>query len=251
MIFIENPAARLLEILEKGKAINPNQSCSNTWKSILNSEGLSDDFLLSRLAKVMKLPNEVYELLCLLEMSEKHKRANQYWMNQVSKGFLAQQLNSNWHSFIVYIDDHTIDYLAMTSEVLDIKSTIKPNASQELSEIKSTFQTLLDEILKNELLDTEVRRYLVRSLQRIIIAIDEHFISGYTPIIEAIETTIGYVALDSKTPEKKVATAFYETGMCEKFFTALNIISAMVTMATGIPQLSSHLMQSLLPLLKD
>lgn len=250
MILIENPAARLLAILEEGKTIPANQSCRNAWNKILGTEALPDKFLLSRLAKVIELPNQTSELLELLNTSKNLERANQYWINQVNGGFINQKLNGAWDSFISGIDERTIDALTHTTELLETKSTIKSDAPQDLSEIKSAFQKLLDEILINEELDKDVKRYLVRSLQRIIVAIDEHFISGYTPIIEAIETTIGYAVLDSKTSEKKVATAFYETGMWEGFFTALNIISALVTLRTGVPQISTDLFQSLLPLIK-
>lgn len=251
MILIENPAARLLAILEKGKTIAGDQHCRTAWNKILGTEALSDKFLLSRLAKVIELPSQTSDLLELLDISEKHKSANQHWINQVNTGFMNQKLNGQWSEFINLIDGHTINYLAMTSEFLEMKSTINSDTPQELSEIKSAFQNLLDNILVNEELDKDVKRYLVRNLQRIIVAIDEHFISGYTPIIEAMETTIGYAVLDSRTTEKKVATAFYDTGMAKEFFTALNIISALVTVVMGVPQLSTDLFQSLLPLLKD
>ncbi|MEI6706132.1 MAG: hypothetical protein WCK96_03235 [Methylococcales bacterium] len=254
MILIENPAARLLAILEKGKTIPPNETCENAWIKILETQRSTNSLFFTRLAKVMELTNQSSKLLENLDLTEKFKRANQHWVNQVNAAFVNQKLNGQWETFIKYIDDRTIDGLTTATEHFEMKLAINlnvPQAQEKLSEIKSTFQTLLDDILKNEEIDKEVKRYLVRSLQRVIVAIEEHFISGYTPIIEAIETTIGYAVVDSKTPEKKVVTAFYETGMFEKFFTALNIISALVTLRTGIPQLSTDMFQSLLPLLKD
>ena len=250
MILIENPAARLLAILEKGKAIGATQSCEHAWQIILGTQQLSDSLFFNRLAKVMELANQASELLENLEVSERFKNANQYWISQINIGFRNQKLNGQWGTFINHIDERTIDSLATATEHFETKLALTQMPQEKLSEIKSTFQTLLNDILANEEVDKGVKKYLVRSLQRIIVAIDEHFISGYTPIIEAIETTIGYAVLDSKTPEKKVYTAFYDTGMAKEVFTALNIISAMVTLATGIPQLSTDLIPSLLPLLK-
>jgi transcription termination factor NusB len=251
MILIENPAARLLAILEKGKAIDATQPCERAWQIILDTQRSSDSLFFNRLAKVMELANQASELLENLEVSERFKNANQYWIGQINIGFRNQKLNGQWGTFINHIDERTIDSLATATEHFETKLALTQMPQEKLSEIKSTFQKLLDDILTNEDLDKEIKLYLVRSLQRIIVAIDEHFISGYTPIIEAIETTIGYVALDSKTDDKKVYTAFYETGMAKECCTALNIISAMVTLATGIPQLSTDFIPLLLPLLKD
>ena len=251
MILIENPAARLLAILEKGKSIPPEQTCHSAWNNLLDTHAAPNTFL-PRLAKVMELPNQTVELLDLLDTSDRQKNVNKYWINQVNAGFINQSVNSSWATFINHIDDHTIDYLVMTSELLDAKSNINANTpTQALSDIKQTLQNLLNDTLENDELDKEIKRYLVRSLQRVIVAIDEHFISGYTPIVEAIETTIGYMVLDSKTDDKKVYSAFYDTGIAKEFFNALGIISTLVTLATGVPLIANDLYQALLPILKS
>ncbi|MDD5215896.1 MAG: hypothetical protein PHQ03_10220 [Methylococcales bacterium] len=250
MILIENPAARLLAILEKGKSIPPEQTCQSAWNTLLDVHATPNMFL-PRLAKVMELPNQIIELLDLLDTKDKQKNANKHWIGQVNTGFMCQSLNSQWVTFIQHIDEHTINYLIIISDIIEKQSNIKAqDSTQELSDIKQTLQNLLNDILGNEELDKDkdIKRYLVRSLQRVIVAIDEHFISGYTPIIEAIETTIGYMALDFKTDEKKVYSAFYDTGVAKELVAALYIISAMVTLATGIPQLSNDFFQSLLHL---
>lgn len=251
MILIENPAARLLAILEKGKSISSETFCRNVWTEILDVETVPD-MLLPRLAKVIELPNQTIELLNILDTSDKHKNASQHWISQVNGGFINQSLHGKWETFISYIDVHTINYLAMTSEFFEMKSNIKShNETQELSDIRQTLQKLLNDILENEELDKDIKRYLVRSLQRVIVAIDEHFISGYTPIIEAIETTLGHLVIDRTSEGEKVRTAFYKTGVVGEFFDALNIISAMVTLRSGLPLISYESYQALLPLLPN
>jgi len=249
MIIIENPAARLLEILEKGQSIKKETGCYIAWIQILELRKDDQILLMSRLAKVMNLPNQIVELLNLLNASEKVKKANQHWINKVNQGFINQVLSSKWETFINQIDMHTFDSLVMTSEFLATKSTIQEDNPQKLSEVRLSFQSLLDSILSNEKLDKDIKLYLIRTLQRIIVSIDEYFISGYIPIVDAIETAIGHLAVDSKTEEKKVYQAFYETGVIKELFTALNIISAMVTLETGMPQITNDFFQSL-PLLK-
>jgi hypothetical protein len=250
MILIENQVARLLEILKKGKTIKPNTSCIEAWRTLLETK--DQIILLPRLAKIMELPGQIIESFNSLGINDESiKTTNSYWHGQVNSGFSNQKIDGTWDTFISQIDIHAINYLSLASGFFVMHSNVNQNLpTQELSEIKQSLQTSLDSVLKNDELDKDIRRYLVRSLQRIILAIDEYFISGYTPIIEAIETTIGYAALDSKTDEKKFVSAFYDTGVAKEFFTALNIISAMVTLATGVPQLSSDWVH-LLPFVKN
>lgn len=250
MILVENPAARLLTILEKGKSIPPERPCQNVWNDLLDV--VEPNMFLPRLAKVIVLPNQTIELLNLLDTSDRQKNANKYWVNQVNSGFMNQLVHGQWATFINYIDSHTIDYLALTSEFLETKSNIKAQDSkQELSDIRQTLQNLLNDILENEELDKDIKRYLVRCLQRVIVAIDEHFISGYTPIVEAIETTLGHLVIARISEGEKVRTAFRETGVAEKLFNVLGIISTLVTLETGVPLIAKDLYQALLPLFQN
>jgi hypothetical protein len=99
MILIENPAARLLAILEKGKTIPPNETCENAWIKILETQRSTNSLFFTRLAKVMELTNRSSKLLENLDLTEKFKRANQHWVNQVNAAFVNQKLNGQWETF--------------------------------------------------------------------------------------------------------------------------------------------------------
>ncbi|EGX8244403.1 hypothetical protein JS781_004368 [Salmonella enterica subsp. enterica serovar Reading] len=51
---IDNPAQRLLDILEAGKKLPDTWNCRNAWIELLNVEENNEQHLLSRLAKVME-----------------------------------------------------------------------------------------------------------------------------------------------------------------------------------------------------
>lgn len=50
---IDNPAQRLLDILEAGKTLPDAQNCRKAWIELLHAEENNEQHLLSRLAKVI------------------------------------------------------------------------------------------------------------------------------------------------------------------------------------------------------
>lgn len=94
---IDNPAQRLLDILEAGKTLPDAQNCRKAWIELLDAEENNEQHLLSRLAKVMELPGRI------LQVRRDHfstLRGNSiHWKTCVDRAFVSQSLNSNWQSF--------------------------------------------------------------------------------------------------------------------------------------------------------
>lgn len=246
-MLIENPAARLLEILEQGKKKSLNGSCHETWQMLLKTQNMPDSTLFVRLGKVMALPSEIMVQFEHLNASDRQKNSIHSCMANVNVGFKKQNLLLDWNSFISHINEPAMDSLDFVSDLFKHQPNITSgDHSQELSQIKETLQTLLNNILEQEDLDEEIKKFLVRSLQRIIIAIDEYFISGYVPIIEAIETIMGHAALDARTENKEFCSALKTTGAGDKLMDALNILSTIVTLTIGVPQITEGFVQYLL-----
>ncbi len=59
---IDNPAQRLLDILETGKTLPDAQNCRKAWIELLHAEENNEQHLLSRLAKVMELPGRILQV---------------------------------------------------------------------------------------------------------------------------------------------------------------------------------------------
>ena len=53
----DNPAARLLKILQDGQKIQVDARCRDVWHKLLDVETSDAALLMSRLGKVMELPN--------------------------------------------------------------------------------------------------------------------------------------------------------------------------------------------------
>ena len=224
----DNPAARLLAILEEGNRRKPEERCEKIWADLLGT-GNNKSLLMSRLGKVMSLPGEIIEVLEreFPNQGDSHR----HWSNQVNKGFMEQNLHAKWESFRSCIDQHTLNYLKLTADLLQGKTNSTLLEPATIEEVRENINSVLSEVVESELSD-DVRTYLVRALQRILVAIDEYRITGATPILEAMEVTLGHAFSD---PEYR--TALLETEMGQTVVNVLSAVASSITIAVGLPQL--------------
>ena len=130
----DNPAARLLSIIEQGKKIDVNNNCRAAWQALLSVKN-NNPLLMSRLGRVMELPE--LTIGALKEMFPQQGDTWSYWEGQVNNAFMSQDLNSTWNSFIGKIDHHSITYLRMASDLLQAKSNTKILADIQLDEARN------------------------------------------------------------------------------------------------------------------
>jgi len=228
----DNPAKRLLHILEEGKKENPSSNCRDVWFKLLEVEDENFSILISRLGKVMELPEQIVSQV----RSHNPDRQNyKHFIKQVERAFSTQHLNGMWREFDDHIDEHTITYLDMADTMLDIAKNTEILEKEVLSEMREKINDLLTGILEEENIDEHFKKYIVNYLRKITKAIEEYKISGATPIVESIEQTLGHSTLDEKYKEGLFKT---ETG--KKIITALGAVASIVTIATGLPQLPEH-----------
>ncbi len=232
----DNPAARLLSIIERGKQIAPNEVCRNAWQQILSVSN-NNPLLMSRLGKAMELPE--LTIAALQEMCPDEGNTWSHWESQVNHAFMSQNLNAGWDSFINAIDQHSVTNLRLAAGLLQAKSNTKILADSDMENVKSQLTALYEEII-NSAFDEDVKKYIARYVRKIIIAIDEYKITGALPLLEAIETAIGHAALH---PEYKNFLTDEDLG--KRLLDTLAAMANVVTVAIGSLQLS----QAIVPLL--
>jgi len=225
----DNPAARLLKILEDGKLIQPHVNCREAWQKLLNVERSDSALLMSRLGKVMELPDLIIK--DITESYPKQSSTHTHWSTTVNNGFMQQNLNGAWKEFIAHIDSHTISYLSMSADLLDMKSSTQLMNDSDIKSIRSKAEELLNEAIDANL-DPEFKKYVVRYLKKIVSAIDEYRVSGAIPISESIECAFGHAFVDEKY-RKNIST----TDFGSKFVSVLGAMASVVTIAVGLPQL--------------
>lgn len=225
----DNPAARLLKLLQDGKKIQQGIKCRDGWRQLLGVESSESALLVSRLGKIMELPDIIINEI--RENYPNQSNTHKHWSAKVNQAFMQQNLNGQWKEFIAHIDDHTISYLSMTADLLDMKSSTILMEKDELSDIREKVNGLLSQAIELNI-DEDFRKYLVRYLRKIIITIDEYHISGAIPISEAIESALGHAFMDENYRKNISETDFGATVV-----SVLGGVAAAVTIAVGLPQL--------------
>lgn len=226
----DNPAARLLSIIENGKKIDANFNCRAAWQNLLSVGNNNNPLLMSRLGKVMELPELIIN--ALKEMFPLQGNTWSHWEAQVNSGFMSQDLNASWNSFIGKIDSHSITYLKLASDLLQAKSNTKILADDQLKDVRARLFELHEDIVSRDL-DEDVKKYLSRYIKKILVSIDEYKITGALPLLETIETTVGHAHLH---PGYK--NFLTDTELGKKLLDTLASMANVVTVAVGVPQLS-------------
>lgn len=229
----DNPAYRLLALLQQGKQIDRTMNCATAWAQLFDvPEGSPDLFV--RLGKLMELPALTVSALKYTYPDEEGTWA--YWVNQLQRGFQVQALNQSWSTFIDSIDDHTITYLKMHSRLLQVKSKLKSVDEDVLNTAKKGLAEVLELLLENEDIEREVRVPLSRNIRKLISAIEEYKLTGSIGIFDSIEILVGHSYFDPK-----YASAIKETSIGEKVTGIVSTLADSMTVALGLPQLGDSL----------
>jgi uncharacterized protein YlzI (FlbEa/FlbD family) len=223
----DNPAGRLLAILKKGKTIHGHKVCKDVWFELLQA---SDDAeMLSRLGLLMELSKDA--AIKVKEDFPSESESVAHWKSQLNSAFISQNLQSNWQSFIGNIDVHTINYLSNHSTMLSLISNTKSVVDDDVEKIRDKLLEIYEEILLSNI-EQEIRIYLIRHIRKILTGIDEYFLTGALPILEAVETTIGHAYL-----HKNYASFLRDEKLGKKVLDMLNATASVVTVAAGLTQI--------------
>lgn len=226
---LDNPARRLVTILEAGKKLRGDAPCKAAWADLLGVDQNSHE-LLARMAKVMELPSLAFQVLTDADPSEADNCA--HWIAQLNNAFSQQNLSANWSTFIGQIDGHSIRYLKMHAKILGMGSNRKAIDPAELGKVRAELEGILTEVLASEEIALAPKKYLVRNLRKLITAIDEFHLTGSEAIFDAIEVLVGHAAFDQDYKESLTKNA---TG--SKLTDCLQTLANLVTVAQGYKEL--------------
>lgn len=225
----DNPAYRLLTILEEGKKIDINLNCAIVWARLLNVSTDSPD-LFARMGKVMELPSLAVSAICSAYPDEPNTWA--HWVGQVQQGFRSQSLNQPWSTFINVIDNHSINYLKIHSKLLQLKSNFKPVDQDVLENSRQGLSEVLELLLAANDIEDEVRISLSRNIRKLINSIEEYKLTGSIGIFDSLEILIGHSYFD-----QKYANAIKKSSIAEKITNLLSVLANAMTIAQGLPML--------------
>lgn len=222
----DNAARRLYDLLERGRSIQKERLCREAWGELLETK--EPALLMARLGQVMALPQAILEAV-----EEAHPgtgKHHAHWVVQLSAAFGQQNLDGQWQTFRSHLSPQTISNVAVAASALDGRSSFKHLSSDELSTIRQKVDELDNTVLEADL-PPDIRRYLVRQVQRMRAAIDEYWISGGEPLVELVETTFGHLGTNAACREA------IKTPAGQRIAVALAFVADSITVANGLPPL--------------
>lgn len=225
----DNPAARLLNILEIGKQYDVNYPCRKVWMEIFDIDDKSESVLSSRLGKTMALPEEI---ISTIERDfPGQDSTHDHWSRQVSSAFYKQDLNHSWHSFMMHIDNNTLAFLKLSAALIQSKNPVRMIEKDQLESLRQKISELLSELIESDLEDS-FKIFLAKAFQKMVLAIDEYRITGAELIMDNIEGIFGHAFFDNKYKE-----ALSETEFGGKVVETLTNIASTMTIVLGLPAL--------------
>ena len=235
-------AGRLLNIIQESKKIGGNTKCIDAWAKILDTNINNKPLLFKRLGSVMSLPSQVQQVV-LSTKGISDTKPYLTWLAPINNAFTHQNLSANWDTFSKHIDGHTINYLSMTTDMLNLQSPEATLEDTELNKLKTDFLNIEKEISELDL-DADLKTFMIKRIKDILNAIDEYKFNGIEPLTDAINITIGQIILNNN-----LAIKSKNNNISKKFWDLIVNASVVVTLATGVPQIKNNL-ENLLPLIE-
>jgi len=230
---IDNPAQRLLDLLEQGTGYPRHENCRKVWKKILQVEGKEEHHLLNRLAHAMALTGRIIQVR-EDNFSTLRGKSN-HWKSCVDGAFVAQILNSDWGTFWQHIDDRTLTELGMLSDLFETRGSHAVIAAEEINDLLARITQLRNEIRESGL-SNALKTLLLKQLSQIQEALESYSISGVEPVMDAVQSTLGLAVLHPdyrKEISKGTGSQFGE-----KISALLTDTASVVTIAEAMPAIS-------------
>lgn len=227
----DNPAGRLLAVLEKVKVEKRDISARAVWMKVLRVPENDLPQLLTKMGTLMGLPFQAVE-----ELKENYPRqfesgAHFHFYSSVTHAFSQLDFNAQIAQFQSQVDGNAMSYLSAMVDLLEAKKSTNPLTGEEVADLQSKVWELMD-FIRSADISTELKQYLLEKLTRAIEAIDRYFITGSGPIVDAIESTLGHAAFNEEYLSNLKSPAW------RAFTNGLATIANIATIASGVSGLA-------------
>lgn len=196
---LDNPAGRLLHLLEQGQELRAkNLTCEGAWALLLNPSGgkATRGGLLEGLALVFQLPDSISRAATRVKAVNREILLE--WLPQVCEILGDIHMKEPWQPFIARFDKTLLYGLRICDDVLSrakVEAVVKP---RDLNDIQEKIWELHGDLEEAEL-DEDLKQWMLERLVMIEKAIAEHSLMGADPMVRAVEATVASAALKSPT----------------------------------------------------
>lgn len=234
---LDNPAARLLTILEEGLSYSGQTNCRQVWSELLHVERNDHATLMGRIGKVMSLTTDITESLNTI--GDVNVKRYLHWVKPVENAFIKNDLNGQWIGFRSQINEHVINYLSMTSDLLSNKCPEPLLEESSLELILNNTRELIDEVRDSEI-PQNIKDFMIKQLYKVCLAVEEYSIKGSDSVSSAVESAFGYGVLHAGA-----VSLAKDNSTAKKFWQSMANIALIVSISTGVQQLAPPIIKLL------
>ncbi|HDO1324351.1 hypothetical protein [Aeromonas veronii] len=227
---MNNPAARLLNILEAGKKQNPAQSCRSVWCNLLDIDPNDKVTFLGKLGKVLALSAEVVDELKKVDGINVERYM--HWCQPVERAFSESNFSSKWMDFSQHLNEHVFNYLTMTSDFLSLRAPQAILPINEVDKISSGARDLINEVEAAELPE-KIKQYMLTQLKKLLVAADDYKITGSKEVVQIVEETFGHAIL-----KNNLVKPVENHPVAKRFWAYMANAAVITTIATGALELA-------------
>lgn len=222
----DNPAGRLLSIIESGRNANQDRIARTVWREILEIKSNDNAILLERIGRVMSLPGQIVAQLEANHPRQFSRETHQHMVSCFSTAFSHNIFGTRWALFMAPIDLHTFQFLSSTDELFESKHPASALTSDQLHDLRTRTEDLIVFVLGSGF-PQDLKSVLAERLKIVLSAIDTYLIGGAAPILDAVLCSIAHANL-SESGKSSMTT---QDG--KSFIDRLATLANMVTVATG------------------
>lgn len=185
---LNNPAGRLINIINKGKKIDSNAKCKNAWAILFGLEQGDIPNILRKYSLLVPIPSQIRLLI-----EGRSDIDSSLYLEKISKieaAFSNVNFSNNWNSFMNHFDETTLYTLRLCDDYLDRVGNTNSVDGKELDEIIEATEVLISKIKKSDL-DQNAQDYFLDNLNNIYSVITNYEFLGIKPIEKEIHSSIG------------------------------------------------------------
>jgi hypothetical protein len=198
LLLINNPAARLLKLIQALRFHDANRPAMDAWRSVLAVAPNDNPRLLERFGLVVMLPRRAKQ--AVLEVPDISHEIYLRWLPQVESAFVRQSLSGPLHQYLGQIDKTVELGIEFCAELLARQRPENTLGDDDLQALRKEFALLLTDLDVADI-PLVLKHRISRHLAEVVKAIDDYQIAGVEALEHALETVVGAAVLDAATSE--------------------------------------------------
>lgn len=239
---MNNPAGRLLAIINAGKSKPKKTRAADIWAELLDVPSNDKTLLLERVGGVLSLPSKIRTQITQIE--DVNEDVYLKWLPTVERSFSSLNFDAPWQQFITVIDEAAIYGMEVCSERLSTMSPEKAIDMNSMDALKSQIDELLSSLDDHEI-ELNIKRFIYEHLTKIKFAIEEYKINGTVPLEDEFHSVLGSLITDPN-----IYTESKDTQIGKRFWGVMGKLALLITITVGAIQIGKDTID-LLPHIKD